>query len=70
LVRRRRHDLDREPPLADTAAEVSAGPLGDLPPADHRPQARVQPVRPDHQAEAPPITAREGHVVIVLSAKR
>jgi hypothetical protein len=39
-------------------------------PEDHRPQARVQPVRPDHQAEAPPITAREGHVVVVLPAKR
>jgi len=30
----------------------------------------VHPVRPDHPAKAPPITAREGHVVIVLSAKR
>ncbi len=31
-------------------------------PEDHRPQRRVQPVRPDHQVEAPPVAAREGHV--------
>jgi len=43
LVRRRRHDLDREPPLADTAAEVSAGPLCDLPPADQLILAKVKP---------------------------
>jgi hypothetical protein len=31
-------------------------------PEDHRPQRRVQPVGPDHQVEAPPVAAREGHV--------
>ena len=31
-------------------------------PEDHRPQRRVQPVGPDHQVEAPPVAAGEGHV--------
>ena len=31
-------------------------------PEDHRPQARVQPVGPDHQVEAPSVAAREGDV--------
>ena len=40
--------------------EVADEPL--VRPEDHRPQRRVQPVRPDHQVEAPPVAAREGHV--------
>jgi len=31
-------------------------------PEDHRPQAGVQPVGPDHQVEAAPVAGREGHV--------
>jgi hypothetical protein len=31
-------------------------------PEDHRVQRRMQPVRPDHQVEAPSIAAREDHV--------
>ena len=41
-------------------AEVADEPL--VRPEDHRAQHRVQPVRPDHQVEAPPGAAREGHV--------
>ena len=40
--------------------EVADEPL--VRPEDHRAQRRVQPVRPDHQVEAPPVAAREGHV--------
>ena len=40
--------------------EVADEPL--VRPEDHRAQRRVQPVRPDHQVEAPPAAAREDHV--------
>ena len=40
--------------------EVADEPL--VRPEEHRAQRRVQPVRPDHQVEAPPGAAREGHV--------
>jgi hypothetical protein len=40
--------------------EVADEPL--VRPEDHRSQRRVQPVRPDHQVEAPPGAAREDHV--------
>ena len=42
------------------APEVAHEPL--VRPEDHRAQRRVQPIRPDHQVEAPPVAAGEGHV--------
>jgi hypothetical protein len=56
-------------PPPDSGDELNAAspsnpirPLDRARPEDHRAQRRVQPIRPDHQVETPPVAGREDHV--------